>query len=284
MELRGWQQQRFNQTPPSATIIEGKPYLNAGEIMNRQPKRVLITGAASGIGKATTFRFSNEGWEVCLVDLRKGVLMDVLAMLPSGRHLICPGAYEDPLTVEGIRQAIQSEWGTLDVLVNNAGVFMTADILTEPLEEWRRTFDMMFMGAVQMSRLAASLMSDGGRIIHITSIHAERVEQGASAYALAKAAINHYCRALALELAPRNVLVNAIAPGFVDTPMSIVNGVNELESEWFRRNYIEGHHLPLRRVARPEEIAGVAYFLSGPDSSYITGQVIHVDGGLSITF
>ena len=106
----------------------------------------------------------------------------------------------------------------------------------------------------------------------------------ASAYAMAKAAINQYSRALALELAPRGILVNAIAPGFIDTPMSVVNGVNELESDWFRQNYVAGHHLPLKRAGQPEEIAGVALFLAGPDASYITGQVITVDGGLTITF
>ena len=101
---------------------------------------------------------------------------------------------------------------------------------------------------------------------------------------MVKAALNQYCRALAVELADRNILVNAVAPGFVDTPMSMVNGVNELESVWFRKNYIEGHHLPLRRAGRPEEIAGVIWFLAGPDASYLTGQVITVDGGLTITF
>jgi 3-oxoacyl-[acyl-carrier protein] reductase len=127
-------------------------------------------------------------------------------------------------------------------------------------------------------------MQNGGRIIHVTSIHGDRVETGGSAYAMAKAAINHYCRGLALELAPRNILVNAIAPGFIDTPMSITNGVNELESKWFHDNYVEGHHMPLRRAGQPEEIAGVAFFLAGPDATYITGQVITVDGGLTITF
>jgi NAD(P)-dependent dehydrogenase (short-subunit alcohol dehydrogenase family) len=252
--------------------------------MKNEPKRVIITGASSGIGKATAVRFAREGWEVCLVARREPLLREIAAGFPAGRHLICPGAYEDPGTAERIRQAVQAEWGSLDALVNNAGVFMGADAVNSPLEEWRKPFDIMVNGAVAMSRLAASFMNDGGRIIHITSIHGERVEMNASAYAMAKAAINHYCRGLALELAPRKILVNAIAPGFIDTPMSVVNGVNELEGEWFRQNYVEGHHLPLRRAGQPEEIAGVAYFLAGPDSSYITGQVITVDGGLTITF
>jgi 3-oxoacyl-[acyl-carrier protein] reductase len=89
---------------------------------------------------------------------------------------------------------------------------------------------------------------------------------------------------MALELADRPILVNAIAPGFVNTPMSVSGGINELDTEWFKDNYVTGHHLPLRRAAQPEEIAGVAFFLAGKDASYITGQVITVDGGLTITF
>jgi 3-oxoacyl-[acyl-carrier protein] reductase len=143
----------------------------------------------------------------------------------------------------------------------------------------------MFEGGVRMTRLVVPLMPDGGRIIHVTSIHGERAEIGATAYAMAKAALNQYCRGLAVELAARNILVNAIAPGFVRTEMSIrPDGVDELETDWFRTNYVAGHHLPLRRAGEPEEIAGVAAFLAGPDSSYMTGQVLTVDGGLTITF
>ena len=127
-------------------------------------------------------------------------------------------------------------------------------------------------------------MKKGGRIIHVTSIHGERAEKHFSSYSMAKSAINQYCRSMALELADKDILINAIAPGFVNTAMAVTDGENELKTDWFRDNYIIGDHLPLRRSAEPEEIAGVAYFLSGPDATYITGQVISVDGGLSITF
>jgi 3-oxoacyl-[acyl-carrier protein] reductase len=127
-------------------------------------------------------------------------------------------------------------------------------------------------------------MNAGGRLIHVTSIHAGRAEAGASSYSMAKAAIDQFCRSMAVELADKNILVNAIAPGFVDTPMSIVEGKNELESDWFRDNYVHSHHLPLKRAAKPSEIAGIALFLAGKDASYITGQVIVADGGLTITF
>jgi 3-oxoacyl-[acyl-carrier protein] reductase len=156
--------------------------------------------------------------------------------------------------------------------------------MAAPIEQWRQAFDIMVSGALYMTRVAVPFMSDGGRIIHVTSIHGERAEAQASSYSMAKAAINQYCRALALELAPRGILVNAIAPGFVNTPMSVINGVNELETDWFRQNYVDGHHLPLKRAGRPEEIAGVAWFLAGPDATYITGQILTVDGGLTITF
>ena len=252
--------------------------------MNSDRKHVVVTGASSGIGKATAERFAREGWDVALVARRKELLETLHLELHPGRHLVCAGSYDDPATAERLSGMIQTEWGTVNALVNCAGVFMGGDPISQPLEQWREPLDIMLNGAVYMTRATVALMPDGGRIVHVTSIHGERVEKRASAYALAKSAINHYCRALAVELAPRNILVNAIAPGFVDTPMSVVNGINELETEWFRRFYVDGHLLPLRRAGQPEEIAGVAYFLAGPDASYLTGQVITVDGGLTITF
>lgn len=247
-------------------------------------KRVLVSGASSGIGKATAIRFGSEGWDVCLTARREKLLAEVKESLPAGNHLVCPGDYSDPSTAEAVREAIQANWGRLDALVNCAGLYLGSDPIDAPVAEWRRPFDVMVDGAIYLTRAAVPLMTAGGRIVHITSIHGERVEVGGSAYAMAKAALNQYCRALALELAPRGILVNAIAPGFVSTPMSVVDGVNELEGEWFLQNYVQGHHLPLKRAGQPEEIAGVAWFLAGPDASYITGQVLTVDGGLTITF
>ena len=247
-------------------------------------KKVVVTGASSGIGLATAERFARENWDVCITARREKELRDLADRFPRGNHLVMPGDYSDPQTAERIGQAARERWGRVDALANIAGIFLSAHSIDTPLEEWRRSFEVMVNGAVYMTRMAVPLMPSGGRVIHCTSIHGERAEAGSSGYAMAKAAINQYCRGLALELAPRGILVNAVAPGFVDTPMSVVNGVNELEGEWFKKNYVEGHHLPMKRAGKPEEIAGVVFFLAGPDATYLTGQVITVDGGLTITF
>ena len=250
--------------------------------MNR-PK-VLITGAASGIGRATAIRFAKEGYDVCANDIQANKLEALSSELAPGNHLLLPGSYTEMETIAKGQQLIAENWGTLNALVNSAGIGGATSPIEMDIEQWRKIFDVMVNGAILISKLAAGFMQHGGRMIHITSIHGTRAETGASSYSMAKAAINQFCRVMAVELADRNILVNAIAPGFVDTPMSVVNGINELETEWFRNNYIESHHLPLKRAAAPEEIAGVALFLAGKDASYITGQVIVVDGGLTITF
>ncbi|MBS1600930.1 MAG: SDR family oxidoreductase [Bacteroidetes bacterium] len=250
--------------------------------MNR-PK-VLVTGAASGIGRATATRFAKEGYDVCANDINANGLSSLMNELGKGDHLLLHGNYSNKEDMAKGENLIREKWNRLDALVNCAGVSEKTDPINMALERWRNVFDIMINGCILTSRLAAQFMKGGGRIIHITSIHGTRAENGASSYSMAKSAINQFCRAMAVELADKNILVNAIAPGFVDTAMSIVDGESELESEWFKNNYVNAHHLPLRRAAQASEIAGVAFFLAGKDASYITGQVITVDGGLTITF
>ncbi|MBR6471408.1 MAG: SDR family oxidoreductase [Victivallales bacterium] len=251
-------------------------------------KRVLITGASSGIGLATARRFAQEGWATILLARRENLLKEIQASLPGGvnRHLVVSGDYSKPETQEKLHQTLAgSQIAQVDALVNCAGVIGADPIVGTSLEKWRVPLDTMLNGAILLSRAMVPLMERGGRIVHVTSIHGERAEMLSSAYATAKAAINQYCRCLALELADRGILVNTVAPGFVDTPMSSAQtGTSELESDWFQNDYVKGRHLPLRRAAQPEEIAGVLYFLCGPDATYITGQTIVVDGGLTITF
>jgi 3-oxoacyl-[acyl-carrier protein] reductase len=250
--------------------------------MNR-PK-VLITGAASGIGKATAIRFAKEGYDVCLNDIHHDKLIVTLNELSPGDHILFSGSFAEKQTITNGEKLIGEKWGRLDALVSCAGIFEKTDPAVMDIDRWRIVFDTMVNGCVLTSKLAVKFMQENGRIIHVSSIHGTRAESSASSYSMAKASINQFCRSMAVELADRNILVNAIAPGFVDTAMSVVNGENELHGQWFKQNYIDGHHLPLKRAATADEIAGVAFFLAGKDASYITGQVITVDGGLTITF
>ena len=239
-------------------------------------KKALISGASSGIGRATVVRFAQEGWDVCLTARRETEMLSLRASLPPGDHLVCPGDYSDPATAEAIRATITERWGRLDVLVNCAGVYMAGDPIASPLDVWRAPFDIMVNGAVHLTRVAVPLMREGGRIIHITSIHGERVERNGSAYAMAKAALNQYCRALALELADRGILVNAIAPGYMATDNTAALRADPVRS----RAILE--RIPVGRWGKAEDLQGAVVFLASAASDYMTGQTIFLDGGMSL--
>lgn len=251
-------------------------------------KTVIITGASSGIGLAAVRRFAGEKWRVILLARRENLLKEIAASLPAppyGTHIAVAGDYSDTETMSKLRKVLlEADIDHIDALVSCAGIIGSEPVIGSPLEQWRRPLDVILNGAILITRAVVPLMGRGGRIVHVTSIHAERAEKLSAAYGTAKAAVNQYCRSLALELADRGILVNTVAPGFVDTPMSSASGTSELKTEWFRNDYVNGRHLPLKRAGKPEEIAGVLYFLCGPDATYITGQTLIVDGGLTITF
>ncbi|MEC5145226.1 SDR family oxidoreductase [Chitinophaga sp. 212800010-3] len=248
-------------------------------------KNVVILGGSSGIGRATALRFAKEGWQVIIGAPDEYGVQEVLQQLEGSGHA---GYHVDVRYEDNIREfcnAVKNQYGSIHTLVNSVGISEGTPVLESDFKQWNNSLEVMLYGTVRSCRELAPLIVNGGRIVHITSIHYERVAEGSSAYGMAKAAITQFTRSLAVELAPRNILANAIAPGFVNTPMSVkADGRNELDTDWFRDNYIKYGHLPLKRSGEPGEIAGVAYFLAGADASYITGSVITVDGGLTITF
>lgn len=248
-------------------------------------KKVLVLGGSSGIGKAIAGRFAKEGWLVMVAGNDLAASQKVLDNLEGEGHTAIEIDVTSEFQMEDLKLKAEEKFTTFHVLINSIGISEGLPLLESEFSEWDHSLQVMLYGAVKACRALVPLMEDGGRIIHITSIHYERVANGSSAYGMAKAAITQLTRSLAVELAPRNILANTIAPGFVDTPMSVkADGRNELDSEWFKDNYIRYDHLPLKRAAKPEEIAGVAWFLAGPDASYMTGSVVTVDGGLTITF
>jgi 3-oxoacyl-[acyl-carrier protein] reductase len=235
-------------------------------------RHALVTGAANGIGRAVTERFRAEGARVSGVDLEPGT---------DYRY--------DLGETDGINdlvEQIEQEQGPVDVLCSVAGVFEPMWAVELDLASYRRVLAVNLDAPIALaSRCGQHMAARGyGRILSITSIHAQRGEEQSLSYDVSKAGLEGGTRTLAIELGPHGVLVNALAPGFVDTRMSVVDGENELESEGFHTVYVEHRKLPLRRPARPEEIAAHAAWLCSELNTYLTGQVVTVDGGVTITF
>jgi 3-oxoacyl-[acyl-carrier protein] reductase len=240
----------------------------------RQPVAV-VTGAANGIGEAVAARLRADGMLVVGLD------MEPCAQGPSIEVDV-----SDIERHDGLIEQIATEHGPIKALVNVAGMFIPEAVADLTPAAYRRQLGVMLDGPVWLARAAGLHMArnGGGRIVNITSIHATNSERTALSYDAAKGGLEAATRTLALELGEHGVLVNSLAPGFVRTRMSVVNGVDELEGDWFKDNYVESGRLPVRRAAEPSEIAGVVSFLVSQDNTYTNGARVVVDGGLTVTF
>lgn len=248
-------------------------------------RKVIVLGGSSGIGKAIAERFAAEDWQVLIACENIIKAQAALTDLKGDSHHAFETDVRSDFQIDLLARYVKDSFGDFDVMINSVGISEGKPVMETDFDNWDNTLQVMLYGTVKTARALIPELKDGGRVIHITSIHHDRVAWNSSAYGMAKAAITQFTRSLAVELASKNILVNAIAPGFVNTPMSVkADGTNELHSDWFKDNYIKYDHLPLKRAGNPEEIAGVAYFLAGPDASYMTGSVVTVDGGLTITF
>jgi NAD(P)-dependent dehydrogenase (short-subunit alcohol dehydrogenase family) len=240
----------------------------------------LVTGAARGIGLAIAERLESEGATV--------VTVDRVPERQSASKAPIDFVFDLSRTEDlaSLIKQVDRSFGPLDILVNNAGVAEPVPALDLSLESYRRVLAVNVDAPVFLAIAAArAMVARGyGRIVNITSVHGSRGEELALSYDTAKGGLNQATRTLAIELGPHGVLVNAVAPGFVATDMSIVNGVNELETEWFSDVYLKYGKLPLRRHAETHEVAAQVAWLASDQNTYITGQVISVDGGLTVTF
>ncbi|RKN83738.1 SDR family NAD(P)-dependent oxidoreductase [Paenibacillus ginsengarvi] len=258
--------------------------------MNRfKDKTVVITGGATGIGRAAAKKFAVEGARVVIAGPNSAAGESALRELSgsSRSHLF----FKTDVTREEevrllVEQTIEST-GRIDVLVNNAAIFYESGYLLETTSRWRQVFDVIVDGAYLCSRYVANAMianGNGGAIVNVSSINGSRALDKSSHYNAAKGALDQLTRCTALELSPYGIRVNGVAPGFVDAGLSIVSGVNELETEKFRSLYVEQRRIPLARPGRADEVAEVIAFLASDQASYIQGAIIPVDGGLSVTF
>ena len=233
----------------------------------------LITGAARGIGLATAKRFLAEGYRVALLDIDGETLARAVAALGEPERtlaLTCDVAMNDQ--VDAAIAQVKAHFGTLDALVNNAGTAVFKPALETSLTEFQRTMDVNLTGPFLMVKATVPLMGKGAAIVNITSISGLRASALRIANGTSKAALAHLTAQLALELSARGIRVNAVAPGPVDTAMA-----KAVHSPAIRADYHNA--IPLGRYGLEEEIAEAIFFLASARASYITGQVLAVDGG-----
>ena len=238
-------------------------------------KTALVTGAARGIGLATAKRFLADGWQVALLDIEGELLRGAVAGLADPDNTLALHCdVSDAREVANAMASVSARFGRLDALVNNAGIAVFAPILETSDEDWSRILQVNLTGPFLCTKAAAPLMREhgGGAIVNITSISAVRASTLRSAYGTSKAGLAHLTKQLAVELASLGIRVNAVAPGPVETAMA-----KQVHTPEIRADYHDA--IPLNRYGLEEELAEAIFFLCSDRSSYITGQVLAVDGG-----
>ncbi len=237
-------------------------------------KKALITGGDSGIGQAVAVHFAREGADVAIVYKESDDDAEETKKLveKEGRTcLIIKGDLGDKAFRTSCIEQIKKEWGKLDILVNNAGIHTSKDALEEISDEQiQETFNTNIISMISLTRDILPMISEGGRIICTTSVTAYRGSDHLIDYAATKGAILSFMRSLATNLAEKKILVNGVAPGPIWTP---------LVKETFDDLSTFGKDTALKRAGQPSEVAPAYVFLASEDSSFITGEVIHINGG-----
>jgi 3-oxoacyl-[acyl-carrier protein] reductase len=249
--------------------------------MTLKDQVALVTGGSRGIGRAIVQALAREGTRVAFVYKGSQQAADELQKeitAAGGVAKALQGDVAEPETAKRIVAGVLSDWGRIDILVNNAGVIRDGLFVRMDPENWKAVLSTNLDGTFYFCRAVAEQMAlrqRYGRIINVSSVAADHVNSGQANYAASKGAVNSFTRALAVELGSRSVTVNAVAPGFIETDMS--EAVRNKAGDFIAKKLV-----PLRRLGKPEDVAGVVLFLAGPAGAYVTGQVITVDGGLSL--
>ncbi|MCW5736924.1 MAG: SDR family oxidoreductase [Enhydrobacter sp.] len=240
------------------------------------PRKIaLVTGAAHGLGLAAATRFLEDGWQVAMLDVLGDTLRAAVKALDRKEATLALEAdVADPAAVEDAVQQAQRRFGRIDALVNNAGIAVFKPMLDVTLDGWQRVLAVNLTGPFLMAQAVAPIMRDhgGGAIVNITSISGLRASTLRVAYGTSKAGLAHLTKQQAAELAQYNIRVNAVAPGPVDTAMAKAVHTPEIRADYH-------DHIPLNRYGLESELANAISFLCSEQASYITGQVLAVDGG-----
>jgi 3-oxoacyl-[acyl-carrier protein] reductase len=240
-------------------------------------KRALVTGGSRGVGAATARMLGRAGCHVALSYRSRAAEADAVVAELSAlgvRAFAEAGELADPAAVETLFDRVRQEFGGLDILVANAGIWPPADIPIASMtdEQWRRTMAVNLDAVFYTTRAAAGMLADGGRIVVVGSTAGQRGEAGHADYAASKGALLSLIKGVAVELAPRDITVNCVAPGWIDTEMAAIPYTDG------GRAAIEAG-IPLGRVASADDVAGPIVFLCSPLARHITGEVVNVNGG-----
>ena len=241
----------------------------------------VVTGAARGIGAATASRLAADGATVAVLDLdAHEAESHAQTLRASGTHAISVACdVADPASVSGAFTRVAEELGAVDILVNNAGVLRDNLVFRMTDSDWETVMSVHLRGAFQCSRAAQALMVPRrwGKIVNLSSVSALG-NRGQVNYSAAKAGLQGFTRALSIELGPFNINVNAVAPGLIETDMTHATA-QRIGTDFETMAESNVPTIPMRRVGRPDDIAGVIAFLCSEDASYVTGQTIYVTVG-----
>ena len=250
-------------------------------------KKVIVTGGSRGIGAGIVERLFNEGADIIIADIEKELANKLIESFNTNKITFFETNLSEENDIIKLIDFAKNKWGLLDILINNAGIedgYMLSD---QSYEKYRKTMRINLDAPFLCSKYSLPLLekSKSGRIVMISSIQGVRGYKGNISYGTAKGGLINMTKVLAVELAEKNILVNSVAPGFINTSMSVMKDGNlEWDTDWFKDVYLKYGKLPMGRYGHPDDVAGAVYFFCSDDSKYVTGQTLLVDGGVSVTF
>lgn len=246
-------------------------------------KAVVVTGASGGIGSAIAQEYAKNGYFVYLMGRNKEALQDVALKCRAGASIESCDLQDRAALQKRLQEMLSNKIHQIEVLVHNAGIYQRGGTEISTLESWTQMFEVNLFSAVEITRAFIPYFKKQGRgsIVNIASTLGSKPTGDTAAYSASKAALINWTQSLALELGAFQIRANCVSPGIVETP---IHGLDKLPPSEREQTLNQINPLqPLGRIGQPQDIAKAVYFLGSPDSSWTTGAVLNVDGGINIT-